>query len=246
MRPLSFYKSLATAKGRKESGFFLVEGHRSLELIARVQPDSIDELLCFDPSPFALLLPAITRRVLTESQFRSVVSTHAPQGIAGVIRMPQNIGDSILSTTLPERILLLEAVQDPGNVGTLIRTAAAFGYVLVLMDDACADPFSPKAVQSSAGSVMAVTIYRSNHFFSLANEVKARGWQLVATDVHGSELIDGSLSLKHGIMLGNEGNGLSHMAQTLADRSLTIPMTRGAESLNVAAAGAILMFAGRE
>jgi TrmH family RNA methyltransferase len=158
--------------------------------------------------------------------------------------------DGVYSSEIPEtpitangKILLLEHVQDPGNAGTLIRTAAAFGVNGIIMSDQCADPFSPKAVQSTAGSILSLWIRKTGDYLRPVSELKERGYKLIAADLRGAQPHSLEKNSQHILALGNEGNGLSEGVMNMSDCTVRIPVTEsGAESLNVAVAGGILMF----
>jgi RNA methyltransferase, TrmH family len=246
MKPLFWYKSLSNARERRERGFFVVEGKRAIEQIKTAAPESIEEVLVTEVN-----LPEYRKypcpvRVLTDRQFKTVCTSKTPQGVAGVVKIPEKSYSDELSKQPGERLLFLEGVQDPGNVGALIRTASAFDFDGVIMSETCADPFSPKAVQASAGSSMSLWLRRTSRYLDIAEELKGRGFQLVAADVRGEQLKPGfRLPLPCVLMLGSEGAGLGEKLLALAGKRFCIPMNdRKAESLNVAVAGAILMFLG--
>jgi TrmH family RNA methyltransferase len=140
----------------------------------------------------------------------------------------------------------LEDVQDPGNVGSLIRTAVALGFSGIIMSEKCADPFSPKTIQSTAGTILSLWIRRTGDYLSLACSLKSSGYNLVATDLSGEEnpsyLKESDKLL---LALGNEAAGLSEDVLKFADYKLKIPIKDKAESLNVAACGAICMYLSR-
>jgi TrmH family RNA methyltransferase len=231
---LKWYKTLATKKGRLASGAFLVEGQRAIAHIMRHHADAILEVLTVEDPPAAYKLYPL--RLLTESQLRSVSRTKTPQGTLGVVRLPSGIYTDELPADIGTRILMLEDVQDPGNVGTLIRTAAAFDFLGVILTDKCADPFSPKCVQSTAGSVLSVWIRRTPRYMALVETLKQ-------ADLHGVE--DPSLLASPSrliLALGNEATGLSAGLTQMADRRVHIPVSTQVESLNVAACGAICMY----
>lgn len=243
MKPLSWYKNLSNGRTRRESGFFLVEGKRAVEQIRSVAPRSLEELLVTDKTPREFKNYSCAVRVLTERQFKTICSSKTPQGVAAVARIPENFYSDELPQNTGDRLLLLEGLQDPGNVGTLIRTAAAFDYGGVIMSGECADPFSPKAIQASTGSIMSVWVRRTGCYGDMANELKERGYKLFAADAQGDRLSKEEMCSRLIIMLGSEGKGLSNDLLALADKKVQIPIiSRKAESLNVAAAGAILMF----
>ncbi len=242
LRPLKWYKKLATKKGRLESEAFLVEGERAIRQIITVNPDKVLEILT--TSELTPPFQTFQVRFVSDSQFRSICVTKTPQGPIAVVRLnPETYSDRLPPTVGP-KILLLEDIQDPGNVGTLIRTAAAFGFSGIILAERCADPLSPKCVQSSAGSVLSVWLRKTARYLELAESLKEKGYYLVAADLNGTE--DASiLSSRKKLLLalGNEAWGLSELLLHTADHQLKIPINRrSVESLNVAACGAICMY----
>ncbi|MBE0481763.1 MAG: RNA methyltransferase [Dehalococcoidia bacterium] len=242
LKPLKWYRDLATRKGRLAAGAFAVEGDRAIRQIISAQPEKVVEILSVEKRPPDF--KGYPVRLITETQFRAISSTRTPQGIMAVVRMPAEIDSPELPPDPGSRVLLLEDIQDPGNIGTLIRSAAAFGYSGVLLTAKSADPLSPKCVQSSAGTVMAVWLRRTNRYMELVRHLQANSYCLVAADPSGFE--DPSvLSRREKVLLalGNEAAGLSKQLLNAADCRLRIPTVREkAESLNVAAAGAICMY----
>ncbi len=142
-----------------------------------------------------------------------------------------------------DRFLLAEDMQDPGNVGTLIRTANAFGMDGVILAGACADPFGPKAVRASMGAVFRCPVWT----FSTPEAVRAlkeQGVSLIAAALRENAAEAGSFTFPHrlAVAIGNEGHGLTGQLLEAADTILRIPMEPGAESLNAAAAAAVLLW----
>jgi len=241
-RSLKRYRNLATRKGRLKAGAFLVEGERAITQIVGTSPDDVLEIVSTGEVPHRL--DEYPLRVITERQMESISSTKTPHGIIAVIRLPRDIYSDQLPDDVGTRVLLLEDVQDPGNVGTLIRTAAAFDFSGVILSNNCADPLSPKCVQSSAGAVLSLWSRRTPCYVEHAAELKRRGYYLVAADLEGktdsTELL-GRDNLA--LVLGNEGVGLSSWLLRLADYRLRVATVgQKAESLNVAACGAICMY----
>lgn len=242
LKPLKWYKDLATKKGRSEAGAFVVEGRKAIEQIITVRPDSIVEILTNEePEPVFTGYPI---RRLTRSQFLSISSTKTPQGIMAVVKLPEEIYSDTLPESPGDKILLLEDIQDPGNIGTLIRTAAAFDFSGVIMTDKCADPLSPKCVQATAGSVLSVWIRRTPKYRDLVLSLQKSGYDIIAADLAGNE-DTGVLGMGRKLVLGlgNEAAGLSPTLLDMATFRMRIPTNRRkAESLNVAVCGAIGMF----
>ncbi len=242
LKPLKWYRNLATRKGRLEAGAFLVEGDRAIEQHIQNNPGEVLELLTTDDLP-----PRFTRyayRELTQSQLHSISATKTPQSTIAVVRLPFATYTDQLPHKPGERILLLENVQDPGNVGALIRTAVAFGFSGIIMTEDCADLFSPKCVQSSAGTILTPWTRRTPRYLSLMEKLRESGYALVAADVNGDD--EPEILEKHDrllLALGNEASGLSEHILSAADHRARVPIACAkAQSLNVAACGAICMY----
>lgn len=247
LRALSWYRELQQRKYRYQHGFFLLEGTRAIEQLVHAHPEAIDELLVTDafipPESFSCYV----KRLLTSVQFKTIVTAATPQGVAAVVRLPPKCSSGVLPDVPGERILLLEDVQDPGNVGTLIRTAVAFNYSGVILSRLSADPFAPKAVQASVGALLNLWIRRVDTYINMVMELKTRGYALLGTDCAGCAPIDFSQYNRFVIALGNEGSGLSENVLSLTDVRFAIPIdTTGVQSLNVAVSGAITLFAGQQ
>jgi TrmH family RNA methyltransferase len=242
VKSLKWYRQLATGKGRQESGAFLVEGSRAISQIIAGHPNEIQEILSVDEPPANWRKYPVRR--ITESQCDYISSTRTPQGLLAVVRLPKEVYNDRLPDETGEQVLLLEDIQDPGNAGTLIRTAAAFDFSGIIMSGKCADPLSPKCVQATAGAVLSLWIRRTVDYLELAESMKDRNYTIVAADIEGK---DGPAILKNQekllLALGNEAAGLSKNLLGMAEYRLRIPTARDkAESLNVAACGAICMY----
>lgn len=161
-----------------------------------------------------------------------------------VVRLPIDTYSDSLPENTGDKILLLEDIQDPGNAGTLIRTAAAFDFSGIILTESCADPFSPKCVQAAAGTVLSLWLRRTSRYLELSEELRQRGYPVIAADLNGSagpSVLGNRKKLL--LALGNEAAGLSKALLNIADHRLRIPVARAkAESLNVAVCGAILMY----
>lgn len=242
LKPLKWYRKLAAEKGRLEAGAFLVEGDKAIEQIAGSHPNELIEIVTAGEGD--VVYKEFPVRHVTERQFRSISNTVTPQGTMAVVRLPRDIYSDQLPDNTGNRILLLENIQDPGNVGTLIRTAAAFNYPGVILTDKCADPFSPKCVQASAGTLLALWLRRTARYLDIVGELKSIGYTIIAADLNGEE----DISIFHGhdrllLALGNEASGLSKAVLHTAGHRFKIPIDRDrAESLNVAVSGAICMY----
>ena len=242
LKPFKWYRNLAARKARLEAGAFIVEGARAIRQIIASQPEEIIEILTVDePLP---VYSNYSVRQITESQLLYICNTRTPQGALAVVKQPKDIYSDSLPSKTGDKVLLLEDIQDPGNVGALIRTAAAFGFSGVIMTGKCADPLAPKCVQSTAGTLLSVWLRRTAAYLELAATLKTAGYFLVEADIRG-ETEPAILSRQNKLVLalGNEGAGLSSGLLAMADYLLRIPIdTDRAESLNVAACGAICIY----
>ena len=219
-----------------------MEGDRAIRQIISSHPDEIIEILTTEEPSSVYCNYNV--RLVTESQFHSICLTKTPQGTMAIVRLPVDIYSDYLPEDAGNKILLLEDIQDPGNLGTLIRTAAAFDYSGVIMTENCADPLSPKCVQATAGTVLSVWLRRTKRYLELTKALRNGGYPLIAADLNG--VADPAILYRQGkllLALGNEAAGLSRALLETADYRLRIPTIREkAESLNVAACGAICMY----
>jgi len=241
LKPLKWYQELADKKARLSAGAFLMEGEKAIRQVLANHPEAIIEIISEGEPP--LDFRKYPTREVSKSQFDYISTTRTPQGLAAVLKMPADIYSARLPAEAGGKILLLEDIQDPGNAGTLIRTAAAFDFSGVILSDKCADPFSPKVVQSTAGAVMSVWLRAAAQYLELSNSLRARGYKLIAAELNGRDSPD-VLHLNRFILaLGNEGAGLSPGLLKIADYRVGIPIAREkAESLNAAVCGAIMMY----
>jgi RNA methyltransferase, TrmH family len=240
-KPLKWYRELAERKERLNAGVFLVEGEKSIRQTAGNHPEAISEIIAVKaPPPDLRKYPELR---VSKSQFEYISSMQTPQGIAAVVKLPENVYSAVPPADAGNKILLLEDIQDPGNTGTLIRTAAAFGFSGVILSDKCADPFSPKVVQGTAGAIMSLWIRVTAQYLELVNSLRAKDYTLITAELGGQDGT-GALQQKRFILaLGNESGGLSLKCREMADYHVGIPIAREkAESLNAAVCGGILMY----
>jgi RNA methyltransferase, TrmH family len=244
LKPLAWYKKLATKKARLAAGAFLVEGEKAIQQILQQQTQAILEILA--TPEYLPRYRQYPHRSVTIDQCRAICHSQTPQGLLAVVRLPLETYADHLPRHCGSNILLLEDIQDPGNVGSLIRTAAAFNFAGVILTEKGADPFAPKCVQATAGSILAVWLRRTALYLGLVETLKQRGYHLIAADLQGNDepsMLYGQERLL--LALGNEASGLSAALRAAAHSRFTIAVDKTrAESLNVAACGAICMYLG--
>ena len=174
--------------------------------------------------------------VLADSVFRSITETESPVGIVAEISLP----GSTLNLKSSAACVFLEAIQDPGNIGAILRSAAAFGVRDAVLGRGCADAWSPKVLRAAAGAHFSMRISENADLEAALHEF---GGKAICTVPRGGIAISAAdLSGRIGWILGAEGQGVSDALAARAAQKITIPMPGGAESLNVAAAAAILFY----
>jgi len=173
--------------------------------------------------------------MLGKGVFRAIVEADTPQGVAAEIAIP--VGRKADGGTV-----FLEGVQDPANVGAILRSAAAFGIARVILDPACADPWSPRALRAGMGGHFALSILETK---DLGAEIEAFNGTVACTVPRGGmALADAPLDREMAWLFGAEGRGLTDEVIRRADLRVSIPMADGTESLNVAATAAICLYRG--
>ncbi len=181
--------------------------------------------------------------VVSDSVFRMVADTQTPQGILCLVKMPEYNMDDLLGSQKAAHILILENIQDPGNLGTMVRTGEAAGITGILMDKATVDFFHPKTIRATMGAVYRVPYYIAPNLPEAIEQLKAKGVGIYAAHLSGELSYSQPDYAGHtGFLVGNEGNGLSPEAAGLADTLVRIPMEGDVESLNAAVAAALLMY----
>ncbi|MBW3573216.1 MAG: RNA methyltransferase [Gemmatimonadetes bacterium] len=175
-----------------------------------------------------------------ERELAELADTETPQGILAVARIPSAGLDDLAVDADPAVILVLDAVQDPGNFGTLARTAEALGAAGVVALPGTVDAWNPKAVRAAMGSTFRLPV-ASVDWDALAPWLSSRGLATLAAAAGGEPLPE-PRPRRAALVLGNEGAGIGDQTRARADRVVGIPLRGRAESLNVAAAGAILLY----
>lgn len=165
-----------------------------------------------------------------------------PSGVVAIARRTPATVEQALRVE-PQLVLLVSDVQDPGNLGAIVRAAEAYGVTGIISGSGCADPFGWKALRGSMGSTFRVPVAAGQDVLEAMTMARARGIRLFATVPRGGTAVDAlDLRAPSAILLGGEGAGLSEALVEAADQLLTIPMRPPVESLNVAVAAAILLY----
>lgn len=243
-------KLLKTTKARREKCAFVVEGRKMfletpLEMIEQVfisqflendAPDNIKEKIKIAGAS------GIEIEIVSDSVFKGVSDTVAPQGIIAIVKQPHYELDDLLKEESP-LFVVLENLQDPGNLGTIIRTAEGAGVSAVIMNRQTVDLFNPKVIRSTMGAVFRVPFVLTDDLKHTVCVMKQNNIKVYAA--HLSESVDYvSQSYIEGtaFLVGNEGNGLTDEISQSADINIKIPMEGHLESLNASVAAGLLMY----
>ncbi len=185
--------------------------------------------------------------VVSDSVFKAISDTRTPQGILCLVLMPEYTLEDLLEKALAAgrapHLLLLESIQDPGNLGTMLRTGEGAGVDGVIMNRTTVDLFNPKVIRATMGSLYRVPFLIVDDLAEVAGELKKHGVSLYAAHLKGTRVYDApDYTRGTGFLIGNEGNGLTDQAAALADEYIRIPMEGKVESLNAAIAATLLMY----
>ena len=230
------WKSLKDRKGRKETGCFLVEGRKMVdEALQSAFP--VETVLADEARMDEFALPENVPVVLMPAHvLAAVCDTKTPQGIAAVVRMAQ-------TPVKGARLVALDGVQDPGNVGTIVRTADAAGFDGVLLSTQCADVFSPKVLRATMGSIFRMGVRVTDDLPGLLSGLAAEGYSVISSQLDGAPFYQREpVGERFALVIGSEGNGVTDEVKAVATHRVRLPMRGGAESLNAAVAAGIMMY----
>lgn len=240
---------LGKSKERKEQKAFVVEGRKMFEELL-LKRDLLKKVFFsesyvsehYPEGPENILLD-VPYEIVAEQVFCKMSETVTPQGVLAVAAMPEYSLGQMLSSNKEKTLLLLEDLRDPGNLGTILRTAEAADVAGVILTRESVDIYNPKVIRSTMGAVFRVPFVYTDDFFGLLEMLKEQGVCLLAAHLKGNKLFtEADYSGTCGILIGNEANGLSERAAELATEKVLIPMAGKTESLNAAVAAALLMY----
>ncbi|WET69498.1 RNA methyltransferase [Sphingobacterium sp.] len=232
---ISLITSLQNKKYRKQHGLFIVEGIKSvMEFISSSY--EVESIFYTDDANTKVgkISHNIKSHELTETEFQKISALKSPQGILALVKLP--LQQKIVSSDLKNKFsLVLDDVQDPGNLGTIIRTAEWFGIEHIICSIGTVDAYNPKVVQATMGSLARLQI----HYTDLTDFIPATGLKVYGALLDGQSIYQTVWADEGLIVMGNEGNGISDEIIALIDQAVTIPRIGQAESLNVAVATTI-------
>lgn len=237
-------KKLKDKRGRNKSSKYIIEGFRLVEeafkaalpieyiFVTKEAEDKVDEYLG------KYNLDNVKLYGLKEILLNDLCSTEKPQGIVAVVKM-----NNAKLNLQGNFYLLCDKLQDPGNLGTIIRTAHAAGVDGIILSKGTVDIYNDKVIRATMGSMFHIPIIFDDENNTVVKTLLEKGFSLLATSLEGDkDFFEEDLSGKVIISVGNEGNGVSEEIYELADKKVKIPMPGGAESLNVAIATSVILY----
>jgi RNA methyltransferase, TrmH family len=237
-------KKLKERKNRNKSNKYIIEGFRLVQEAFKASVD-VDYLIVTKDGNEKIdqyLENHITENMkiyeISDNLFKELISTENPQGILAVINM-----NAIKMQSNGSFYVLCDKLQDPGNLGTIIRTAHAAGVQGIILTKGTVDIYNEKTIRSTMGSIFYIPIHYDDDNLSLVKSLKDEGFNLVVTSLDtNKDFFQEDLLGKVILTVGNEGNGVSEEVFALADTKVKIPMPGNAESLNVAIATSVIMY----
>ncbi|MDD6539214.1 MAG: RNA methyltransferase [Firmicutes bacterium] len=233
---------LTRRKYRDETGTYLLEGVKPLEDAISAGMD-IEQIFVAEGTG-EHNLPEGSTVILERNLFAELSDTRSSQGVIAMVRQQSSEPGRIMKLASGDGgMLVLDRIQDPGNMGTMIRTAEAAAMAGVVLIKGCVDPYSPKVVRAAAGSLFRVPIVQKVETEELLDTARKTGRRVAVTALEGaSDYRDAGLGGRDMIVIGNEGQGVSESFIEASDLKIKIPMAGSIESLNAAVAAGILMY----
>lgn len=243
-------KSLHRKKDRWMKKSFFVEGIRAVEECIK-SSDKVEYLvysdMIFDINGGKELLNKLNLgnyrlSYISDKLFREISDTEKPQGILAVVKYDFKRAEEVLLDK-GNFFILLDRVQDPGNMGTIIRTADAFGSNGVIVTEGCVDVFNPKTIRSTMGSIFHIPLLYYRSAGEAINELKENNIKIITTSLNAEDYcFDVDFKESLALVIGNEASGVSNEVIDVSDLLIKIPMPGEAESLNAAIASSVIMY----
>ncbi|SES76966.1 23S rRNA (guanosine(2251)-2'-O)-methyltransferase RlmB [[Clostridium] polysaccharolyticum] len=237
-------KLLKSSKERKEKGVFIVEG---IKMFLEAKKLGLIVKAYFSESLFKdwvqdINFKEIDYEVVDDKVFREISDTITPQGVVAIVRMAKIQLDDLFDTE-SMCLVFLENLRDPGNLGTIVRTAEGAGISAIILSKESVDIYNPKVVRSTMGSIFRMPVLYVDDIRMAMKKAQEAGTVLYAAHLKGRKFYDEvTYEKKVGIVIGNEANGLTKETADQADCYIKIPMSGQVESLNAAVATSIIMY----
>ncbi len=230
---------LKKSKERQQQGLYVAEGRKMF--LEACSLGIVEKAFLAESYAAECGVPDCAYETVSDDVFKKIAETVTPQGVIALVRMPAYDIDKIVDKA--QSLVILEDLQDPGNLGTIIRTAEAAGMDAVILNRTAVDPYNPKVVRSTMGAMFRMPILVTDDITGLVKGLNALGFNTLATHLNAQRTyIDADYSGKCAILIGNEGNGLSDELTSIAKEKIIIPMSGNVESLNASVAAALMMY----
>ena len=238
-------KKLKDKKYRDQNGKYIIEGIKLVEE-AILEHAKIDKIvICEDCIEDGSIEQSLMYEIakndcigVSEKVFATLTDVNTPQGILAVIEKETEEKISFSEDV----IVVLDGIQDPGNLGTILRTIDSVGLKQIVLSEKCADPYNPKVVRSTMGAIFRVKIIESRDIISTLKNIKKNRYKIMVTSLTAENTIYDVEYKKKAIVIGNEANGVSKEVLSIADEEVKIPMIGKTESLNASVATGIILY----
>jgi len=240
---IKLFKSLHNKKFRVAEKQFIIEGHRLIEEALRAKT-TFNGIWCTEEyaEKNSELLTALKRaknkwEITSAKSLSQVCDSRNNQGIIALLTLPEQTQFKIANSP----ILLLDNISDPGNMGTILRTAEWFGMENIIFSPKCVDPYNSKVIRSAMGAHFHLNQIVQDNLIQIIPQLKNEGFSIIGAELDGVPITEFSPPQKWALVLGNEAHGLSPHIKSLLDKSVTIPKVGNIESLNVAVASGVIL-----
>lgn len=247
-------KSLKIKKYREQNRLFFIEGIKFIEE-ALTSDEDIKSIIISETVQKDGKIQGIIHKIkqkerktrlysVPDNILKQLSDTETPQGIIAVVKMKNYDLVEIMNRNKKNNLfVILDAVQDPGNMGTIIRTADAADFDAIIATKGCVDFYNPKVLRSTMGSIFHIPVINANDLSQLITNLKSKSIKIYASHLNAQKYFyDLDMSKDTAIIIGNEANGISDQTASLADELIKIPMPGKAESLNASIAAGILIY----
>ena len=226
---------------RRKQHCFIVEGPR---MFFEVPVSALREVYLTEEfeQKYKNQLSELEYELVSEAVLHRLSDTTTPQGVVAVVSQPGTSLEQIMKGDPLPCIILLESIQDPGNLGTILRTAEAAGISGVIMNKDTVDPFHPKVIRSTMGAVFRVPFHVAGDLHGVISRLRDEGYDIYAAHLDGQVFYDADFKRPCAFLIGNEGNGLTPETTALCDCRIRIPMEGKVESLNASVAASLIMY----
>ena len=231
-KKVKLYTSLSESKNRNINKLFLVMGEHLVK--EAISVNNLVDILVLENYELDFDIP-MEVTYITEPIMKKITKMPSIPKVIGVCKILDN------KEIKGNKILLLDNIQDPGNLGTVIRSSVAFNVDTIVLSNDTVDLYNDKVIRSTQGLLFHTNIIR-NDLVEIINKLKKEGYDILGTNVHNGVELNRIKTNKYALLMGNEGQGLREELQNMCDKNIYIPMNKNCESLNVAVATSIILY----